>query len=128
MKTSNFFVQMFGKEVNPERIFLRCLPESELRQNLVGEREGHYERRVTGGTSKVHKTTLSQQDNMSAIREFESINLGLDVHFLNSIFFNQATSISTSKCPMLQQMASSRITEKCRPKMMSLQPVVLTKM
>ena len=53
--------------------------ESDLSEDLVGERAGHDERRVAGSTAKVDKTTLSQEDDVTAVGHGVTVNLGLDV-------------------------------------------------
>ena len=45
-----------------------------------------------------------------------------------SVFSIQATSISWSKCPMLQTMTLSFIASMCSPWTTSRQPVAVTKM
>jgi len=55
------------------------LVKSDLSKNLVGERAGHDERRVTSGTAKVDKTTLSEEDDVSAVLQKVTVNLGLNV-------------------------------------------------
>lgn len=53
--------------------------ESDLSEDLVGERAGHDERRVAGSTAKVDKTTLSQEDDVTAVGHGVTVNLRLDV-------------------------------------------------
>lgn len=53
--------------------------QSDLSQDLVGERTGHDERRVTSGTTQVDQSTLSQQDDVTAVLHQESVDLWLDV-------------------------------------------------
>ena len=55
------------------------LVQHDLSKDLVGEGAGHDERRVTSGTAKVDKTTLSQEDDVAARRHEEAVDLGLDV-------------------------------------------------
>ena len=55
------------------------LEQSNLGQDLVGERARHDERRVTGGTAKVDQTTLRQEDDVAAVGHQVTVNLGLDV-------------------------------------------------
>lgn len=54
------------------------LEESDLSKDLVGEGAGHDEGRVAGGTAKVDKTTLGEEDDVLAV-ELVTVNLGLDV-------------------------------------------------
>ena len=53
---------------------------------------------------------------------------GLMLVFWAQFSSNHLTSISQSKCPILQTMASFFILSKSLPVMISLQPVVVTKM
>lgn len=53
--------------------------QHDLGQNLVGEGAGHDEGRVASGTAKVDKTTLSKQNDVTAVLHQEAVNLGLDV-------------------------------------------------
>lgn len=55
------------------------LEEGDLGQDLVGERAGHDEGRVAGGTAQVDQTTLGQQDDVAAIGHQVAVDLGLDV-------------------------------------------------
>ena len=55
------------------------LVQHDLGKDLVGEGAGHDEGRVTGGTAKVDKTTLGEEDDVTAGRHEETVNLGLDV-------------------------------------------------
>lgn len=55
------------------------LEQSNLGKDLVGERAGHDEGRVAGGTAKVDETTLGQQDDVAAVGHGVAVNLGLDV-------------------------------------------------
>lgn len=49
--TGNLLVELLGKHVDAERELLGGGPESDLSEDLVGERAGHDERGVTGGTA-----------------------------------------------------------------------------
>jgi predicted secreted protein len=55
------------------------LVEHDLGEDLVGERAGHDERRVAGGTAQVDEATLSEEDDVAAVLHQEAVNLGLDV-------------------------------------------------
>jgi hypothetical protein len=55
------------------------LEEGDLSEHLVGERAGHDERGVTGGTAKVNQTSLSQQNDMASVGHSITVNLRLDV-------------------------------------------------
>uniref|UniRef100_A0A224XWM4 Putative secreted protein n=1 Tax=Panstrongylus lignarius TaxID=156445 RepID=A0A224XWM4_9HEMI len=52
---------------------------------------------------------------------------GLILTFSTAFFSSHATCISQSKCPILHTIESSRISRKCFPTIISLQPVVVTK-
>lgn len=58
---------------------ISSLEESDLGQDLVRERAGHDEGRVTGSTSQVDETTLSQKDDVTTVGHEEAVNLRLDV-------------------------------------------------
>jgi hypothetical protein len=58
---------------------ISSLVESDLSQDLVGERAGHDEGRVTGSTTQVDETTLSQKDDVPTVGHEEAVNLRLDV-------------------------------------------------
>lgn len=58
---------------------ISSLVESDLSQNLVGERARHDEGRVARSTTQVDETTLSQKDDMTTVRHEEAVNLRLDV-------------------------------------------------
>ena len=60
------------------------LPEINLSESLVGEGAGHDERWVTGGATQVEESTLGQHDNTVAIWELKSVDLRLDLGFLDS--------------------------------------------
>lgn len=53
---------------------------------------------------------------------------GLMFTFSTTFSLSYFTSISTSKCPVLHTMVSFFISLKCQPRMISTQPVVMTKM
>lgn len=55
------------------------LEQHDLGKDLVAERAGHDEGRVTGGTAEVDQSALSQQDDVSAAGHDIAVNLGLDV-------------------------------------------------
>lgn len=55
------------------------LVQHDLCKDLVGERARHDERRVASSTAKVDKTTLSKEDDVTAVGHEETVNLGLDV-------------------------------------------------
>lgn len=55
------------------------LEQHDLGKDLVGEGARHDERRVASSTAKVDKTTLSEEDDVTAAGHKEAVNLGLDV-------------------------------------------------
>lgn len=55
------------------------LVQHDLGKDLVGERARHNERRVASSTAKVDETTLSKEDDVTAVGHEETVNLGLDV-------------------------------------------------
>jgi hypothetical protein len=55
------------------------LEQHDLSKDLVGERAGHDEGRVTGSTAKVDKAALGKEDDVAAAGHEEAVNLGLDV-------------------------------------------------
>ncbi len=54
------------------------LEQGNLGKDLVGERAGHDEGRVAGGTAKVDETALSKEDDVTAVGHQVAVNLGLD--------------------------------------------------
>ena len=50
-------------------------PQFNLSQNLVGERVAHDKTGMASGTSKVHKASLCQQNDVPPIRELVTVNL-----------------------------------------------------
>jgi hypothetical protein len=55
-----------------------ALVKHDLGKDLVGERAGHDEGRVSGSTSQVDETALGKQDDVAAILHQEAVDLGLD--------------------------------------------------
>ena len=55
------------------------LEQHDLGKDLVGEGARHDKRRVASGTAKVHKTTLGEEDDVTAVGHEEAVDLGLDV-------------------------------------------------
>ena len=76
METGNFFVELLGKNVDSE--FVSFGGERDLGKSLVGERVGHDERRMAGGTAQVDETALSEQDDGMAISEGVLVDLRFD--------------------------------------------------
>ncbi|KAH3687522.1 hypothetical protein WICPIJ_001484 [Wickerhamomyces pijperi] len=61
------------------------LVKSNLSQDLVGERTGHDERGVTGGTTQVDQSTFGQKNDVAAVLQQVTVNLWLDVDNVNSV-------------------------------------------
>jgi hypothetical protein len=53
--------------------------EFDLGERLVGERSRHDEAWVAGGVAEVHEAAFGQEDHALAIREFDHVDLRLDV-------------------------------------------------
>jgi hypothetical protein len=67
-----------------------------------------------GGAAEVHEAPAREHDELLAVREDEVIDLRLDVLLADAgRGLEVAMSISLSKCPMLQRIASFFITLKC---------------
>ena len=56
-----------------------ALEQHDLGKDLVGERAGHHEGGVSGGTTEVDKATLSEEDDVAAVLHEEAVHLWLDV-------------------------------------------------
>ena len=85
VRGSDLLIELLGEHVDAQGVRLDVGPESNLGQDLVRERVGHDERRVTSGASQVDKTTLSQEDDVVARGHLETIDLGLDVDVADSV-------------------------------------------
>lgn len=93
VETGNLLVEDLGQNVDTDGLLARSteldvllteggvlgLEQGNLSQDLVGERAGHDEGRVTSGAAKVDQTTLSQKDDVTAVGHLVTVNLGLDV-------------------------------------------------
>ena len=55
VQAGDLFVELLGQHVDAERVFVGFGPERDLREDLVGERVGHDERRMAGGAAEVHQ-------------------------------------------------------------------------
>jgi len=75
----NLLIELLGQHVNSKLVFARVAPELKLGQNLVAEAVGHDKAGMTHGTAKIHQPTLSQQDDVLAVGQSVSVNLGLDI-------------------------------------------------
>ena len=65
--------------LDTEREVLSPGPESDLGEDLVGERAAHHEAGVAGGTAQVDETTLGQENDVAAALHGVAVDLGLDV-------------------------------------------------
>merc|ERR1712133_129624 len=79
MRESDFFVKLLGQHVDSDWVLGGVAPELDLGEHLVGEGVGHDKAGVTHGTAMIDKTTLSEKDDVLAILECVSVNLGLDI-------------------------------------------------
>lgn len=93
VKTGDLLVKDLGEDVDTNGLLagstelgvllaesgILSTEESDLSEDLVGERAGHDEGRVAGSTAKVDETTLSQEDDVTAVGHGVTVNLGLDV-------------------------------------------------
>lgn len=85
VSTGDFLVEFLGEHVDAKREVTRASPEGDLGEDLVGERARHDERGVASGASKVDKTALGEEDNVTTVGHGEAVNLGLDVDSLLGI-------------------------------------------
>lgn len=88
VKGSDFFVKGLWKNVESELVLLwssELGPELNLSENLVGEGVGHNEGWMSGGTSKVDKTSLSEEDDVASVLEGVAVDLWLDGVLLGGI-------------------------------------------
>ena len=75
----NLLIQLLRQHVDTKGERLWCFPKSDLGKNLVAERAGHNEGRVTCCTTKVDKAALSKEEDVAARCHGESVHLRLDV-------------------------------------------------
>lgn len=93
VKTGNLLIEDLGQDVDTNvelagsgelnvllaESLVTGFVQHDLGQNLIGEGAGHDEGRVASGTAKVDKTTLSKQNDVTAVLHQEAVDLGLDV-------------------------------------------------
>ena len=146
MCARNLLIKLLRKHVHAQGKRLRGGPERDLGKNLVTEGARHDERGVSRRTTEVDKAALREKEDMAARWHSETIHLGLNVNDRlriglepSHIDFN--IEVANAAKPMLEgcgngkitggshfdTMASSGITWKCLPWIISLQPVVVTK-
>ena len=80
MQSSNFFVESLGEHGDADGPSLFGGPKGDLSEDLIRKGSRHDERRVTGSTAKIDKSTFSKKDNMVPIGEQETVNLGLNIN------------------------------------------------
>lgn len=93
MQKGDLFIKDLGKDIDAN-IFLAGLSEldvllaerlvlslvqSDLCEDLIGERAGHDEGRVASCTAEIDQTTLGEEDDVAAAGHEVSVNLGFDV-------------------------------------------------
>ena len=78
MQTGNFFVKLFWKHVNAQRVLLRLAEKFNLRQNLVAKRVAHNKRRVTGCVTEVHQ-------HRATVWQTPFVHLWLDFDLLDAL-------------------------------------------
>ena len=79
MQTRNFLVQVLRQYVDFIIVILTVLPQFDLGQDLVAERIRHDETGMTGSATKIYKAAFGQENDSLAVREYNVINLRLDV-------------------------------------------------
>jgi len=92
VKSSNFFIEFLWQNEDSEFIFI--FPKRQLSKGLICERVGHDERRMSSCTSKIDKTSLSEEENVVSVRENVFINLVFDVDNFDSFDALQASDIN----------------------------------
>jgi hypothetical protein len=85
MGGGHLLIQSLGEHVHTNRVLPGVGPQVNLGKHLVGEGARHDERGMTHGTTQVDQATLSQEDDILAILQGESIHLGLDVSLLDGV-------------------------------------------
>src|SRR6185369_9447215 len=78
LQTGHLLVEVFGKDVDADRIFARIAVQLDLGDGLISEGRRHYVAWVAGAATKVYQTPLGQQDDPLAVREDDVIHLRLD--------------------------------------------------
>ena len=80
MEGGDLFVELLGELVDLVGVLSRVSvgPELNLGKNLVGERGGHDEGRVSGGASEVEESSVGKEDDSVSVGELVAVNLSLD--------------------------------------------------
>lgn len=91
MQSSHLLVQSLGEHVHVRLgttgvlVVVTVGPELDLSKNLVGERVGHDEAWVAGGTSEVHEAALGEQNDVASVGHRVAVDLGLDLDVLHGV-------------------------------------------
>ena len=85
VRAGDLLVELLGEHVDTDGVLANLSPEGDLGQNLVAERVGHNERRVSRSAAEVDETTRGENDEMAAVLEEEAVDLRLDVDLLDSV-------------------------------------------
>ena len=83
----DLLVELLGEHEDSDLVVLAVLPQLDLGEDLVAEGVGHDEAGMSHGTSKVNKTTFSQQKDVLSVLEGVSVDLGLDVGLELAVLF-----------------------------------------
>jgi hypothetical protein len=79
MQSCDFFIESFGKHGDTNGPSFLGGPQLDLSEDLVGEGGGHDEGRVTRGTAEIDKSAFGKEDDVVAVGEEISVNLGFNV-------------------------------------------------
>lgn len=85
VRAGDLLVELLGEHMDADGILTGIGPEGDLGQNLVAERVGHDERRVSRSAAEVDETTRGEDDQVAAVLEQVAIDLGLDVDLLDGV-------------------------------------------
>ena len=83
----DLLVELLGEHEDPDLVVLAVLPQLDLGEDLVAEGVGHDKAGMSHGTSKVDKTSFSQQKDVLSVLEGVSVDLGLDVGLELAVLF-----------------------------------------
>ena len=81
MQPRDLLVERLRQHVNLLLVLavLVVRPQFDLRQRLVGEGRRHHEARMPHRVAEIHQAAFRQQDDALAVREFDLVDLRLDV-------------------------------------------------
>ena len=85
MKSCHLFIEFLGENFHTNFAAVLGFPKGNLSEGLVSEAIRHHEAWVTRSTSKIHKTTFGKHVDAVPIGKGITINLWLDVEFLDSV-------------------------------------------